>query len=138
VVTARLVLLLAFATTTPPGVLLQDTSNLKLDRRVPPASRHSYEHIRDAKEWRNPYLIVLKEGVEVRAGSSRTVVPVSQLRGVLVRLPRAAWPYGRVVAVQEISLRAVEGVHDTAIKANVKAVAATLDALGVVVSYWPG
>jgi hypothetical protein len=88
-VTAGLVLLLAFATTTPPGLLPQDTSGLKLDLRIPTASRHKYEHIPDAKDSRNPYLIVLKDGFEVRAGSSRTVVPVSELRGVLVRLPRA-------------------------------------------------
>jgi hypothetical protein len=86
-VTAGLVLLLAFATTTPPGLLPQDTSGLKLDLRIPTASRHKYEHIPDAKDSRNPYLIVLKDGFEVRAGSSRTVVPVSELRGVLVRLP---------------------------------------------------
>lgn len=115
----------------------QDSNDLKLDRRIPTANRQKYRSIRDAKDWENPYLVVLKGGVDVRAHGYRSTVPVSELRRLLVMLPASAWPYGAVVAVQEMSLRAVGGADDAAIKANLEDTLAVLKALKVHADLWP-
>src|SRR6185295_7845996 len=68
-------------------------------RRVPPADPQKYKSIRDAKDWANPYLMVLKDQVEIISptlASGHKAVPVGQLRDALLELPTSAWPYGRV------------------------------------------
>jgi hypothetical protein len=115
----------------------QESNDLKLDTRIPAADRQKYHSIRDAKDWENPSLVVLKDGVDVRAKGYRRTLPVSELRQVLVALPVSAWPYGAVVAVQEMHLRAVGGADDAAIKANLDDTLAALKALKVHADLWP-
>jgi hypothetical protein len=116
---------------------LQDSKGLTLDPRIPAADREKYRSIRDAKDWENPFLVVLKDGVDVRAHDYRRTVPVSELRRVLVALLVSAWPYGTVVAVEEEHLRAVDGADDAAIKANLADTLAVLKALDVQADLWP-
>jgi hypothetical protein len=112
-------------------------NDLKLDSRIPTADREKYRSIRDAKDWENPYLVVLRDGVDVRAKGYRSTLPVSELRQALVELPVSAWPYGAVVAVQQIHLRAVGRADDAAIKSNVDETLAVLKALNVRADLWP-
>ena len=77
-----------------------------LNKRVPAANRELYREVRDAKQWKNPYLIVRREGVEVVAVTDkRSPAPVSAIRELLEGLPNSAWPYGLVVAVQDSSIQ---------------------------------
>ena len=112
-------------------------NDLTLDPRISAADREKYRSIRDAKDWENPYLIVLRDGVDVRAKGYRGTLPVSELRRALVALPVSAWPYGGVVAVQQIHLRAVGGADDGAIKSNVDETLAVLKVLNVRADLWP-
>ena len=123
---------------TPPAIQeSQNPNDLKLDPRIPAADREKYRSIRDAKDWENPYVIVLRDGVDVRAKGYRGTLPVSELRRALVVLPISAWPYGAVVGVQQIHLRAVGGADDAAIKSNVDGTLAVLKALKVHPDLWP-
>jgi hypothetical protein len=88
-------------------------------------------------DWENPYLVVLKDGVDVKAHDYRRTVPVSELRRVLVALPVNAWPYGAVAAVEEMHLRAVDGADDARITANLNDTLAILKALKVHPDLWP-
>jgi len=115
----------------------QTASDLKLDSRIPADDREKYRSIRDAKDWENPYLVVLKDGVAVRAKGYRRTLPVSELRQALVSLPVGAWPYGAVAAVEEMHLRAVDGADDAAIKTNLDEALAVLKALTVRADRWP-
>jgi hypothetical protein len=123
----------------PPAIQdeSQNPNDLKLDPRIPIADREKYRSIRDAKDWENPYLVVLRDSVDVRAKGYRDTLPVSELRQALVKLPVSAWPYGAVVAVQQIHLRAVGGADDAAIKSNVDETLAVLKALKVHPDLWP-
>jgi hypothetical protein len=52
------------------------------------------------RDWRNPSVIILPEGVEVRSsflsnGSLRA--PIGALRCILNNLPDSAWPHGRAI-----------------------------------------
>src|SRR6516164_3601672 len=77
----------------------------KLDARIPKADPTKYKSIRDAKDWANPYLIGRADGVEVTSSAlakGRQVVATKELSKTLAALPVSAWPYGRIVAVQEV------------------------------------
>jgi hypothetical protein len=87
-----------------------------LDPRIPAANPSQYEHARD---WRNPKLIVLRDGITLISpaieGGEKTVT-LDHLRDSLKELPLSAWPYGRVVVWQESSLRASD--DDQVIRKN--------------------
>jgi hypothetical protein len=70
---------------------------------IPPADSAKYAHIRDMKNWRNPYLIVRPDGVALFdvADSAEIVMKPDELLLALAKLPASDWPYGRVVAAAE-------------------------------------
>ena len=77
---------------------------------IPVADPAKYEQIQDMKKWRNPYLIVDTNGVELfdTADSAEIHLKPEELVPALGNLPASAWPYGRVVAVAEGGTRASE------------------------------
>src|SRR5437588_11628839 len=110
----------------------------KLDEKIPKADRKKYESIRDAKDWANPYLIVRANGIEIVSkgiDKGHRVVATNEVRKTLASLPVSAWPYGRVVALQEIGIRS--GKDDTSIEKNKKSVQKILKSLEVTVELWP-
>jgi len=88
-----------------------------LDPRIRRANPDRYEAY--AKNWRNPFLVVVRDGLRLRSsaieGGEKTIT-LDQLRDSLKELPVSAWPYGRVVGWQEISLRS--GDDDQMIRRN--------------------
>ena len=74
---------------------------------IPAASSAEYEHIRDMKTWRNPYLIVRSDGVAIYdvADSAEIRLKPDELLPALAKLPASNWPYGRVVAAAETTTR---------------------------------
>ena len=57
------------------------------------------------KAWRNPYLIIRVDGVGLLdvSNNQQQIIDPDKLPDALAKLPASAWPYGRVVAIQEIS-----------------------------------
>ncbi len=55
------------------------------------------------KKWRNPYLIVRKDGVALLdvEDSAEIILKNEELLPALAKLPASEWPYGRVVAAAE-------------------------------------
>jgi hypothetical protein len=109
-----------------------------LNRQIGPANPARYKSIRDAKDWRNPYLVIRGDGIDVIAKglpSGRLHVAAGDLQRTLVDLPVAAWPYGRVVAVQEPGLRGVRDEQPIAVNRN--RALAILKTLKVVADRWP-
>ena len=91
---------------------------VRLDPRIGSAAPPRYKSIRDANDWENPYLVIRRDGIEVmvkRLPSSRTTVAAADLARTLIGLPVTAWPYGRVVAVQEVSIREADRSDDKSI-----------------------
>jgi hypothetical protein len=87
-----------------------------------------------------PYLVFGREGIEVitqGVPSGRQTVAAADLRRTLVALPASAWPYGRVVAVQDTSLRGGDLSDGKAIADNRNSALATLKKLRVIVDDWP-
>jgi hypothetical protein len=109
-----------------------------LEKRVPPATPRKYHNVRDARDWKNPYLIVRPNGVEVlTSGASVTgqTVPTADVIHLLESLSKSAWPYGLVVAVQELGVR---GEGDTPrIERNELELLRRLRHAGVKAKLWP-
>jgi hypothetical protein len=104
----------------------------ELDQRIPAANPKLYEHVRDAKEWRNPILVVYSDGIRLMSsaidGGEKTV-RLDQLKDSLKELPVSAWPYGRVVGWGENALRS--GDDDQIIRRNTERMQEILAAMDV-------
>ncbi len=77
---------------------------------IPPADSAKYEHVRDMKAWRNPYLIVRSDGVALFdvADSAEIILKPDELLPALAKLPPSNWPYGRVVAAADSEAKSSE------------------------------
>ena len=122
---------------------------------IPPPSKTRYMAVRSLSAWENPYLtvqggmvtlhVLLADANPSQLGAGGLLRPVGARRQTLdVRLsdlptalnavPPSAWPYGRVVAVEE--------AHETPVNAraqvrrNMESVIKTLGDLGIVVYEW--
>jgi len=122
---------------------------------IPPPSKTRYLAIHSLSNWENPYLTVQENiatlhvtmadanpsdigvgGMLRPVGARRQdlTIRVSDLPAALNAIPENAWPYGRVVAIEE--------AHDApasarpAIRRNVEGTIKTLSDLGVVVYEW--
>lgn len=88
--------------------------------------------IRDIQLWRNPRIIIDPGGVRVLY---RSTVPPGEILTRLASLPVDAWPYGRVVAVTEQSIRS-KG-DGPKIQRNLKKVLELLRESGIRVERFP-
>ena len=110
----------------------------RIDSRIPPPDPSKYKDVRDARDWQNPYLVIRAEGVEVISRSAaveRQSIPCDELAVFLESLPATAWPYGRVVAAQEIGIRRGDGRDDQPIAENKARVERILRLLGIQVDW---
>ena len=105
---------------------------------IPAADPAQVERIHDMKSWRNPYLIVRKDGVALldSADNAEITVKTDDLLAVLARLPASNWPYGRVVAAAEVSVRSSEQ-DAVAIRRNKGIVGGVLASAHVAVRWVP-
>lgn len=107
-----------------------------LRKRVPKADPAKYRDVRDARDWKNPYLVVHPDGIEIVGVTSRgSSIPIESIGAALGALPQSAWPYGLVVAVQDLGV--VAPGDGPRIRANRKSPLRTLKQLGVAVDLWP-
>ena len=122
---------------------------------IPPPSKTRYMAVRSLTSWENPYLTVqgsmvtlhvliadantspLGQGGLLRPVGARRRnldVRVNDLPAALNAIPESAWPYGRVVAVEEAHEIPVSARAE--VRRNVESVLKTLGDLGVVVYEW--
>jgi hypothetical protein len=122
---------------------------------IPPPSKARYTAVRSLETWENPYLTVqgnmvtlhvliadantsgLGQGSLLRPVGARRRnldVRLTDLPSALNAIPSSAWPYGRVVAIEE--------AHETPVadrplvRRNLESVIKTLNDLGVVIYEW--
>jgi len=107
-----------------------------LQSRILKADPKRYHSVQDAKDWKNPYLIVRRDGIEIVGLTAvGQAIPVDSIPGLLKGSPDSAWPYGLVVAVQDIGL--VSEGDLPRIEANRKRLLMLLKRLGIAVDVWP-
>jgi hypothetical protein len=116
----------------------QSGESSALARNVRAANTRAYQYVRTSKDWRNPFLVVRSDGVEILTGNAATksiTIPVTKVMPYLEKLPQSAWPFGLVVAVMEIGIRSVG--DDVPIKRNLEQLLRLLEDAGVKVDRWP-
>jgi hypothetical protein len=108
-----------------------------LRERIPKPDPTKYQSVRDGVDWKNPYLIVRPDGVVILGMTpAAQTITVESVPAVLQKLPDAAWPYGLIVAVQDVGI--VGGITDTPrIDANRTKLLKLLKELDVAVDRWP-
>jgi hypothetical protein len=139
VLAASLVMLGACAK--PPSAATQAAASVSPEARlqqIPPADPQKYAALKDMKAWRNPYLIVRLDGVGLLdvSNNEQQIVGPDKLPEALAKLPVSAWPYGRVVAIQEISGNASEQDRAT-LRKNRALVAGSLESMKVEINWVP-
>jgi hypothetical protein len=117
----------------PPdaATLLQD---------VPAGDPAKYPHLRQVRNWSNPYLVIRPDGIglvtSVAAHEERILKP-GEVLDVLAQLPQSAWPYGRVVAIL-VDTRPTSSEQDKiAIRRNRGIVAGELQGAHVAIEWQP-
>lgn len=124
---------------------------------IPPPSKSRYMAIHSLNSWENPYLTVQGDMVSLhvlladantsslgQGGMLRPVgarrrnldVRLSDLPTALNAIPQTAWPYGRVLAVEEA--HEIPPAARAQVRRNVEAVYKTLNDLGIVIYEWSG
>jgi hypothetical protein len=106
------------------------------DRIAKPDPKKDHS-IQDAKDWKNPYLVVRRDGIEI-VGMTQVgyAISIESVPGMLEKLPDSAWPYGLVVAVQDIGI--LSGKTDQVrIEANRTKLLNLLKEVGATVDRWP-
>jgi hypothetical protein len=125
----------------PPGTPADGATVLNPEARIqqiPLADPQKYGGMRDMKAWRNPYLIIRVDGVGLLdvANNEQQIVNPDKLSDALAMLPASAWPYGRVVAIQEISV--ANSAEDKAkLRKNRALVAGALESMQVLINWVP-
>jgi hypothetical protein len=125
----------------PPRALEESAAAIHPEVRIqqiPPADPQKYAGMRDMKAWRNPYLVIKVDSVGLLdvSNNEQQIVDPDKLSEALAKLPASAWPYGRVVAIQEISASSSE--EDKAkLRKNRALVAGTLESIQVLINWVP-
>ena len=133
-----------------------DTARQQLEQ-VPPPSKNRYLSVRTKDAYANPFLVVHPQTVTLtiiyrdqdpngfsaggvlrplKARKQEIDVRLDDLSQALSALPEDAWPYGRVVAIEESPT--APKTERVAIRRNVEATIQILNDLGVVVDEWTG
>ncbi len=107
-------------------------------QRIPAADPQKYTGLRDMKAWRNPYLIVRVDGVGLLdvGNNEQQIVNPDKLSEALAKLPVSAWPYGRVVAIQEINAASSDD-DKIKLRKNRALAAGTLESMQVLINWVP-
>jgi len=107
-----------------------------LPKRIAKADPTRYRAVQDGKDWKNPYLVVRPNGIElVGTTPPGSVIPVEKVKEVLEGLPTSSWPYGLVVAVQDIGL--ISDGDLPRIQATRQRLLRLLKELGITADPWP-
>jgi hypothetical protein len=105
---------------------------------IPAADPAKFERIHDMKTWRNPYLIVRRDGVALldAADNAEIILKPAELLPALAALPASNWPLGRVVAATESSHAVSEQDH-VEIRRNKGIMGGMLKAANVAIKWVP-
>jgi hypothetical protein len=140
---ATLIALLGFlaacsAAPKKPDQATRDASATARLQAIPPADLQKYRDMTDMKNWRNPYLVALPEGVGLLDANNNELrlLKTTKVLETLAALPASAWPYGRVVVLTENPISSTEQQR-IAIRRNKNIVAGTLEGAHVLIHWVP-
>jgi hypothetical protein len=132
------------------------TARVSLEE-IPPPSKHLYVNVHSTDAWQNPFLTVHSDSLTLRvifpqqttsaldagtllhpaaARRQELEIRMSDLPEALAAVPDFAWPYGRVVAIEESPTASRQ--DRAQIRRNVEQAIRIVNDLDVVVDEWAG
>jgi hypothetical protein len=123
--------------------------------QIPPPSKHLYVNVRSTDAWQNPFLTVHRDTLTLRiifpqqtssaldagtllhpvaARRQELEIRISDLPEALAAVPDFAWPYGRVVAIEESPTASRQDRPQ--VRRNVEQAIRIVNDLDVVVDEW--
>ncbi len=101
---------------------------------IPPPAAEKYRNAAK-KNWQNPYLIVRRDGIGLvdLANNEIHILKPDEVAAALAALPSSAWPYGRVVAIEEP--QAGSDQEKSQIRTNRALLAGTLESMKVAIQW---
>ena len=108
-------------------------------QEIPAANPSQYRNKTANKDWKNPYLIVREDGIGLLDLSNNEIhiLKPEEISAALAALPSSAWPYGRVVAVQEGKMSGIADSSKVQLRKNRALLAGTLEELKVAINWIP-
>lgn len=105
---------------------------------IPEPTPEKYLSLIHMKGCRNPYLIIRADGVGLLDPDDHLerILKPAELTQALGSLPPSSWPYGRVVAVTENTIKGSPD-DDVKIRTNRAIVAGTLESMHVLINWVP-
>jgi hypothetical protein len=124
---------------------------------IPPPSKHLYVNVHSTAAWQNPFLTVHRDTLTLRvifpqqtsnaldagtllhpaaARRQELEIRMSDLPEALAAVPDFAWPYGRVVAIEESPTASRQ--DRAQVRRNVEQAIRIVNDLDVVVDEWTG
>jgi hypothetical protein len=121
----------------PDQATLDAAASVRL-QAIPSADPQKYRSMKYMKNWRNPYLVALPEGVGLLDANNNELrlLKTTKVLETLAALPASAWPYGRVVVLTENPITSTEQQR-VAIRRNKNIVAGTLEGAHVLIHWVP-
>lgn len=138
--------------------LLQSEATARIAlEQIPPPLKHRYLNVHSTDAWENPFLSVHRDTVTLRvifprqtsspvdagtmlhpdaARKQELEVRLSDLPEALAAVPDFAWPYGRVIAIEESPTAARQDRPQ--VRRNVESAIRIVNDLDVVVDEWNG
>src|SRR5271167_1127890 len=135
---------------------VKDTARQQIDQ-IPPPAKSRYLAVHTQESWANPFLTVGRETIHMRVilpdvnpnayGTGTMLRPtdarkqeldirLADLPTALAAVTQGAWPYGRVIAIEETPIETK--ADRPAVRRNVEATIQVLNDLGIVVDEWTG
>ncbi|HZQ23132.1 MAG TPA: hypothetical protein VFA89_10050 [Terriglobales bacterium] len=136
-VSALLCMGLFVSCTAPPrasgGVQLSAEARIQAIPPADPAKAGSAK----VNNWQNPYLAIRENGIALVdfGNNEERILKGDQVLDALAALPSSAWPYGRVVAVEETDRGTPE--QRVEVRRNRAVVAGTLESAHVLIHWIP-
>lgn len=124
-------------------------------QQIPSPSKHLYLNVQRLEDWQNPSLTVQEKMISIHVlmadanpsdlgkgtmlrpeGARRQVLNIDpkNLAEALNAIPRDAWPYGRVVAIEEA--REAPAAAQPQLRRNIESAIDLLSSIGVVADEW--
>jgi hypothetical protein len=134
----------------------KDSARQEIDQ-IPPPAKSRYLAVHTQESWANPFLTVGRQSIRMRvilpdanpgaygtgtmlrpadARKQELDISLSDLPNALSAVPQGAWPYGRVVAVEETPV--TTKADRPQVRRNIEATIQVLNDLGIVVDEWTG
>jgi hypothetical protein len=110
-------------------------------QNVPAGDPEKYPHLRQVKNWSNPYLVIRPDGIGLVtsiAAHEEQILKPAEVLDVLAQLPQSAWSYGRVVAILVDTKPTSSEQDKIAIRRNRGIVAGELQGAHVAIEWVPG